>query len=375
MPFMKKFLLLPFILLMFLGVSFAEEFSKVASKEPVLIMKGDDKHWCPVCGMSLKMYYKTSHGVYLKDGTAKQYCSIRCLAVDYPNIEKNITKIVVVDAKTEELIPANNAFYLIGSSIPGTMTKISKLAFAKKDDAEMFKQKYGGEISNFDAAFKLAKDSLATDIEMIQKKKATEVIPMGEKLFKDKCIPDIEPKRYDRINEMKADISKNKLCQNVDEKQLQAIALYLWDVKRLEADKKISGVLDVPKDARCPVCGMFVYKYPKWAVEGTADKGEKLYFDGVKDMFKFYFNPDKWGKKYQGTKIVKILVTDYYTQKAIDGKSAFYVVGSDVWGPMGKELIPFETEASARNFLKDHHGTKIFKFTEINEKMVYDLDK
>ncbi|MEF3255411.1 MAG: nitrous oxide reductase accessory protein NosL [Deferribacterales bacterium] len=368
-------LTLLFLFVIFTSYIYAHEFNKVASKDPVLIMQGDEKHWCPVCGMSIKNYYKTSHGVYLKDGSAKQYCSIRCLAVDYPNIKNKINKIVVVDANTEKLIPAKTAFYLIGSSIPGTMTKVSKLAFANKSDAKKFKNMYGGNISDFDTAFKMAQDSLKTDIEMTQKKKESEIYPMGEKLFKDKCIPDIEPSRYDKINELKADIVKNKLCEPVAEKQLQAIALYLWEVKRVSTLKSNNQFIDVPKDAKCPVCGMFVYRYPKWAAEITYDKGFKLYFDGAKDMFKFIFNPSKWNKKYSDIKINQIRVTDYYSQKAIDGKSAYYVVGSDIYGPMGKELIPFEKESDAKQFLTDHKGLKIYKFNEITDKLVYDLDK
>ena len=42
---------------------------------------------------------------------------------------------------------------------------------------------------------------------------------------------------------------------------------------------------------------------------------------------------------------------------AIDGRSAHYVVGSDVTGPMGKELIPFATREAALEFSKDHGGT------------------
>ena len=34
----------------------------MASGEPELIQKGDEKAYCPICGMSLKQYYKTSHG-------------------------------------------------------------------------------------------------------------------------------------------------------------------------------------------------------------------------------------------------------------------------------------------------------------------------
>ena len=52
-------------------------------------------------------------------------------------------------------------------------------------------------------------------------------------------------------------------------------------------------------------------------------------------------------------------MTDYYALEPIDGRTAFYVVGSDVFGPMGKELIPFAQRAQAEEFLKDHKGRAI----------------
>ncbi|MCX8084783.1 MAG: nitrous oxide reductase accessory protein NosL [Calditerrivibrio sp.] len=376
---MKQLFILICALFFFTTVVYPQDFTKEAGKDPILIMKGPDKHWCPICGMSIKMYYKTSHGVYLKDGSTKQYCSIRCLLVDYPEIKDKITKTVVIDAKTEELIDAYKANYLIGSKIPGTMSKISKIAFAKKEDAEEFQKIYGGEIADFKKAFALANEHLKSDNEMTQKKKESEMYPMGEKLFKDKCIPDIEPSKYDRINELKADIFANKLCKDLNERQLQAVALYLWEVKRLKSQSPTSvKTIEIPKDAKCPVCGMFVYKYPKWAVEISytlKNETGKLYFDGVKDFFKFFFNPEKWNKKYSNIMINSILVTDYYTQKAINAKDAYFIIGSNVIGPMGNELIPFEHESSAQSFLKDHNGKKILKFADITEKLVYDLDK
>jgi nitrous oxide reductase accessory protein NosL len=84
----------------------------------------------------------------------------------------------------------------------------------------------------------------------------------------------------------------------------------------------------------------------------------------------------KWGdyKDYDRKKITKILVTDYYTQKAIDGRKAFYVIRSNIYGPMGHELIPFEKEVDAKNFKEDHKGKKVIKFEDIKEEEVYKLD-
>ena len=121
--------------------------------------------------------------------------------------------------------------------------------------------------------------------------------------------------------------------------------------------------------ARCIVCGMFVAKYPMWLASVGFDTGEQIYFDGVKDMMAFIFAPQDFGKTKED-KIIKVEVTDYYKQKWIDGKTAFYVIGSDVLGPMGHELIPFASRPAAENFLKDHHGSEIVSFSSITPKRI-----
>jgi nitrous oxide reductase accessory protein NosL len=60
--------------------------------------------------------------------------------------------------------------------------------------------------------------------------------------------------------------------------------------------------------------------------------------------------------------------------KLIDAKTAFFVIGSDVYGPMGKELIPFETEADASEFMQDHKGDRIIKFEHIKPFIINKLD-
>jgi copper chaperone NosL len=110
-----------------------------------------------------------------------------------------------------------------------------------------------------------------------------------------------------------------------------------------------------PKD-KCPVCGMFVAKYPDWVAAITFKDGAHTFFDGVKDMLKYYFNMAKYAPGKTAADIKAIQVTDYYRLEPVDGRRAFYVAGSDLYGPMGRELIPFEKEAEAQEFMKDHKG-------------------
>jgi copper chaperone NosL len=125
---------------------------------------------------------------------------------------------------------------------------------------------------------------------------------------------------------------------------------------------------------KCPVCGMFVAKYPDFAARITFKDGSYAYFDGVKDMMKYYFNLAKYNPGKQSADIGAIAVTDYYSLSPIDGLAAYYVIGSDVYGPMGRELIPFKGEAEAREFMKDHAGKAILSFTAIKPETLAGLD-
>ena len=361
----KKIVILFAILSLFSISLTATSFTKVASGKPTLVQDGKSKNWCPVCGMSLKKFYKTSYISKLHNHKNRQYCSLRCLVVDMQNHKIDLDSVKVVDSSTEKIIYAKKAFYVVNSDVKGTMSKVSKLAFALEDSAKEFVKLHGGKIVDFKEALKMAKESLALDSYMIKKKKQKKVYPMGKKIYAKMCQKDIDLTNYKEINELKSAIKEKHLCKPLKEKQLQALALYLWEVKRVNILEVLNEKIKVPTDAKCPICGMFPYKYPRWAVKYVDGKKE-LYFDGVKDMFKYYF-------KTQNN--AKILVTDYYSQKAIDAKVAYYVIGSDVYGPMGDELIPFLNEEDAKTFSIDHRAKKILNFKNITKEEVYKLDE
>ena len=68
------------------------------------------------------------------------------------------------------------------------------------------------------------------------------------------------------------------------------------------------------------------------------------------------------------------MVTDYYSQKTIDGTKAFFVIGSNITGPMGNELIPFKQKSDAQTFMSDHNGKAIVSFDNIKQEEVLKLD-
>jgi nitrous oxide reductase accessory protein NosL len=134
----------------------------------------------------------------------------------------------------------------------------------------------------------------------------------------------------------------------------------------------IKPVQPAEKD-KCPVCGMFVAKYPDFLAEIIFEDGSYAVFDGTKDLFKCYLNLKKYLPSKEPSSIDSIYVTDYYKLALIDAYRAVYVIGSDVYGPMGKELVPFEAESDARTFLNDHKGHSLMNFEDITAELMEGL--
>ncbi|OQX60309.1 MAG: hypothetical protein B5M52_00370 [Helicobacteraceae bacterium 4484_230] len=344
----------------------AKMFQSVEPEKAILLQSGKNKLYCSNCGMNLIKFYRTSHAMKQVDGTIHQYCSIHCLAEANSEISADTQ---VVDAKNLNFILAMDAFYVVGSSKKGTMTANSKYAFSTEEDAKAFVKKYGGEIMGFPDAVQIAADDLYSDNIMIGKKRS-KMAAKGEKMYKSIC-RHTPLAVFDSISDAKTYIVNSNICGQLDDKKYQAIALYLTSKNKMLA-KNVEPI-KVPKDAKCPVCGMYISKYPKWAAQINID-GYTHYFDGVKDMMKFYFHPDSFHRNAKRSMITGLLVSDYYTLKPLRAQKAWYVTGSNVYGPMGNELIPFETKEQAENFKNEHSGKRVLSFDEITESIVKSLD-
>ncbi len=147
------------------------------------------------------------------------------------------------------------------------------------------------------------------------------------------------------------------------------------DLKRKKSKAEKPLYVTVTKKDRCLVCGMFVHPYQKWITQIQFEDGSHESFDGMKCMCRLFLNPEKFAPGKSKQDIKRILVRDYYTLKFIRHDTAFYVVGSDVYGPMGHELIPFDSENNAMTFLADHNGLKILRFHEVDSELLDKLDK
>ena len=199
-------------------------FQSVPVDKALLLQKGNEKKFCPVCGMNLPMFYKTNHAADA-NGKVKQYCSIHCLVEDIELNHTPLKNIKVVDTHSLKFIDATKAFYVVGSTKKGTMSMVSKYAFAKKTEAEKFAKKYGGKVMNFKEAYMTAKKDFADDARMIAKKQKM-MAKKGAMIYNKMCQK--TNKIFSSVAEAKAFVLEKKLCGNIQGKKLQAVGLYLY---------------------------------------------------------------------------------------------------------------------------------------------------
>lgn len=126
--------------------------------------------------------------------------------------------------------------------------------------------------------------------------------------------------------------------------------------------------VEVKKGDKCQVCGMLVAGYPNWISQIIFTDGAYAFFDGPKDMFRYYFNIAKYNPSKKQGDIDAMYVTEYYSAKLVEARKLFFVAGSNVDGPMGIELVPIDSIGKAKEFMKDHRGKKILKFDEVKRE-------
>jgi nitrous oxide reductase accessory protein NosL len=144
------------------------------------------------------------------------------------------------------------------------------------------------------------------------------------------------------------------------------------------ADAGRAAPLDLPRPAArdlCPVCGMFVAKYPLWLATLQWTDGTAVHFDGAKDLFKYLGDLPRWAPGRRREDVAQIGVTTYYEGDRVDALAATYVLGSDVYGPMGHEAVPHAARADAEEFLKDHGGRRIVAAADLTAALMRALDE
>jgi copper chaperone NosL len=116
----------------------------------------------------------------------------------------------------------------------------------------------------------------------------------------------------------------------------------------------------------CGNCGMKSLDYPQWHVKKVATQTAALsYYCSPRCMF---LQVNQANSPVNSTD--SLFVVEYYDQHFIDARKAYYVIDSDISGPMGSDLVPLADQKAASYFLEEHKGKKIVQFTEVTNEIL-----
>jgi nitrous oxide reductase accessory protein NosL len=119
--------------------------------------KYTDHERCDNCGMDRNKWARTRHEFKTTKGTFYT-CAIACVAVMGLKIKEEALDVKVAEYLSPmKMLDADKAFYVMGSTAPGTMTSVSKIAFSNKKEAVAFSAKYGGQVVRFQDALAAAR--------------------------------------------------------------------------------------------------------------------------------------------------------------------------------------------------------------------------
>jgi nitrous oxide reductase accessory protein NosL len=115
---------------------------------------------------------------------------------------------------------------------------------------------------------------------------------------------------------------------------------------------------------------MFVSPYPEWVAQVVLADGTVVFFDGSKDLFVYLADRGRYLPDTRTVAIEAVFATSYYDTEFVPAREAYFVVGSDVLGPMGHDLVPHATREEAEEFMKDHGGTRIVGFDDVTPALL-----
>jgi copper chaperone NosL len=118
-----------------------------------------------------------------------------------------------------------------------------------------------------------------------------------------------------------------------------------------------------PRAARCDVCGMRIDPSSGWRAGGQTEALAEVRFDTPKCLFRYH---------HQRGGVREPWVIEYYTQERRPARELLYVLGSDVQGPMGRDLVPVQGREAAERFARDHQG-RVLGFDEVTAAVVDEL--
>ena len=117
---------------------------------------------------------------------------------------------------------------------------------------------------------------------------------------------------------------------------------------------------------KCPICGMFPARYPKFNCQVVFKDGSYEAFDSSIGLLVYLHFPDKTGLKLKP--VAGIYFKDYLKEGWLEADKAFFVTGSEIRGPMGVQFLPVDSQQAAEELKKQANGKDIIHFKMIKRQ-------
>lgn len=130
----------------------------------------------------------------------------------------------------------------------------------------------------------------------------------------------------------------------------------------------------VPADARCPVCGMYPARNPRWAAQVIYTDGATHFFDSPLTLHQFLQDVAQYGGGRGEADIASRWVRDLDTGEWLDADRAFHVHGSSALGPMRAGNLPAFASPEAAQRFAQARGGRVLPAAAIDAALLRELD-
>jgi nitrous oxide reductase accessory protein NosL len=118
---------------------------------------------------------------------------------------------------------------------------------------------------------------------------------------------------------------------------------------------------------------MYPARYPKFNCQIVFKDGGYEAFDSAIGLLVYLHFPDKTGLNLKP--VAEIYFKDYLKGSRLEADKAFFVIGSEIRGPMGVQFVPVDSEQAADNLKKQANGKDVVHYKMIDRQYLINAAK